>query len=208
MDKEIKEIIGMYEGITSKFYIYLKYLLTPFLSIDDSLPRQGRILDIGCGTGAYSIYLYLKSKKRSVCGLDRDSRRIKYAKNITSRIKNLEFRHIDLNGKYSIPSCEAYLINDVLHHIPDKSKKWILKSVFSSMPYNGVLVIKDMSFRSKIKFFLNYLNDIIMTRNDKLYFISRERLTKMLQDIGFKIKAKELKGYAFPHIIYTCRKIT
>ena len=133
---------------------------------------------------------------------------VKYAKNITSRIKNLEFRHIDLNGKYSIPSCEAYLINDVLHHIPDKSKKWILKSVFSSMPYNGVLVIKDMSFRSKIKFFLNYLNDIIMTRNDKLYFISRERLTKMLQDIGFKIKAKELKGYAFPHIIYTCRKIT
>jgi 2-polyprenyl-3-methyl-5-hydroxy-6-metoxy-1,4-benzoquinol methylase len=207
MKKEMKQLVRLYPRQSSKAYVLLKNLLTPFGEIDSSIPKKGKILDIGCGIGMYSFYLKLRAPQRTIVGIDNNIRRIRYANSIAEHHKlRLKFWYADLNRHYEIERYDAYLINDVLHHIPNKSKEVLLKKIFHNMRKKDVLVIKEMHFRSKPKFNLNYINDKIMTLGDELYFIDRLELTTLLREIGFKVESKEIDGYIFPHIIYVCRK--
>ena len=206
MEREIAQLIAVYPKCISKLYVFLKSLLTPFGSLDSSLPKAGSICDLGCGSGMYSIYLWLKSGKRRVIGVDQSPSRIAYAKQVSSHIPNLTFGVTDFNKAYTLPGADAYLINDVLHHIPDEGKRNLIAKVYSRMPKEGILVIKDMTKRHKVKFFLNYVNDIIMTRYQPLHFIAREDLTNLLETAGFRVRSREINGYLFPHVIYLCTK--
>lgn len=208
MKKEMKELIALYPRLSSKTYVFLKNLLTPFDEIDSSIPRKGKIVDIGCGIGMYSFYLKLRAPQRRIVGIDNNLRRIAYANGISrrARYKTVEFLYTDLNEDYSLENCDAYLINDVLHHIPYKSKKVLLKKVFDKMTKGNVLVIKDMESESRLKFMLNYVSDKIMTMNGKLDFVDPGDMLSLLRRIGYKVDYRKIRGYLFPHILYVCRK--
>lgn len=206
MEDKIKELILLYDGLISKLYIYLKYKLTPLDKINSAIPKKCSILDVGSGNGMYSIYLYIKSNKRKILGVDNDKKRVAYANKIAENMANVNFRILDLNKNYSLPRYDVYLINDVLHHLPDRGKIKLLKKIYLKMPRMGILVIKDMHTKNKIKFLLNYLNDKIMTLNKKLFFISERKLIEALRGIGFKVEYEEIRGYLFSHIIYLCTK--
>ena len=206
MNKRMKKLISLYPSIVSKIYIRLKYLLTPFEDIDSAVPLKANILDIGCGNGQYSIFLGLKSKVRKVSGIDNDKKRIRLACSITKRNSNISFSYTDLNKEYNLKRYDTYLINDVLHHIPDKSKIKLLEKIYNNMRNDNLLIIKDMHKENKIKYVLNYINDKIMTKNQKLYFLSTKELTEILENIGFKVKVKKIRGYPFPHIMCFCRR--
>jgi len=206
MEEKIWELISLYSRLASKLYICLKCKLTPIDKLSSSIPKECSILDVGSGNGMYSIYLYLKSNKRRILGIDNDKKRIDYANRIAQNIANVKFKTLDLNKNYNLLKCDVYLINDVLHHISDNNKIKLLKKIYLKIPRNGILVIKDMHTRNKIKFALNYLNDKIMTSNKKLFFISEQKLIESLRKIGFKVRYKEINGYLFPHILYLCKK--
>jgi len=206
MEKEISVLIKLHKSPISKLYIYLKYLLTPFKVIDRSLPSRGNILDVGCGSGMYSIYLYLRSENRSIKGIDGNKNRIEYANKLTKNINQLSFDWVDLNMDYRIEKYDSYLINDVLHHIPNKSKRKLISTIYKSMDSDGSLVIKEIDSKNRFKFFLNYINDKIMTKNDKLYFMKRTKLIKILKNVGFKVTFQEIRGFLFPHLLIIARK--
>lgn len=208
MEKEIKELIRLYGKLNHKLYVYLKYKSTPFKDINDAIPLDSSILDVGCGIGMYGFYLYLKSQKRKVLGVDNNTKKVKYASKVGRHIKDVDFDFVDLNKNYRLGRYDTYLVNDVLHHIPDTSKKRLLRKIYSVMPKAGKLVIKDMHSGSRIKFVLNYINDKVMTLNDRLYFIDKKELIKLLEEIGFKVRYKKVDGYLFPHIMYICTKGT
>ena len=206
MEKTVKRLINIYPNQISKLYIWLKHKLTPFKAINNTVPENGSILDIGCGNGMYAIYLFLKNNKRSITGIDNNKKRINYANKVSRNIKQLKFKYLDLNKEYKLDKYNCYLINDVLHHISDKSKVKLLKKVYMNMRKNDILVIKDMHYMNKIKFILNYINDKIMTLGSKLYFIESHILLELLKKLGFKVSYKKIDGYLFPHIIFICRK--
>ncbi len=55
------------------------------------LPRQGRILDIGCGYGFMSYMLHFAAQEREIIGYDYDEEKIEVANHCFSRNKNIRF---------------------------------------------------------------------------------------------------------------------
>ncbi|MBD3164465.1 methyltransferase domain-containing protein [Candidatus Woesearchaeota archaeon] len=205
MDNKIKTVINLNKGHL-KFYACLKYLVTPFSELDSRIPKKCRLLDIGCGYGVYSIYFALKSERRTISGIDKNPKKINYADKISKGCRNVNFNVLDLDKNYALPEADVYLINDVLHHINNMSKEILLKKISDKMKKNNILLIKEMHSGSKIKFFLNCINDKIMTFNKKLYFIEKERLLSSFKKLGLKVRHYKLNNYIFPHIIYICKK--
>jgi uncharacterized protein len=204
MFNRLSTLVACYSGLVSKLYVILKYIITPFSIINSSLPIKGRIIDVGCGKGIYSLFLYLKSPSRELLGVDNNREMIVYAKNASKALKKIDFSFMDLNKEYSLPFANAYLINDVLHHIPYKSQKKLLNQIYNVIDENGILVIKDVHDENKLKFFLNYLVDKMMTGNQKLYYKKKKELISLLKKIGFKVRYEKIDYYPFPHIIYIC----
>ena len=60
-------------------------------------PKQGRILDIGCGYGFMSYMLHFAAPERDLIGYDYDEEKIAVANHCFSRDKNIHFMKADVN---------------------------------------------------------------------------------------------------------------
>ena len=59
-------------------YVFWKLRLDPlFEALDKAAPRQGRILDIGCGYGVAAQWLLLDAPQRTLHGMDHDANKIR-----------------------------------------------------------------------------------------------------------------------------------
>jgi len=100
------------------------------------LLKGKRILELGCGTGINSIFL-----DGDYYGFDANEEFIKYGKK--------KGRNINYGNIYNIPlkNCDAILIVDVLHHLPDHCK--LLKKIVSTG--KEVVVCEPFNHKPKSK---------------------------------------------------------
>ena len=89
--------------------------------LDRQIPRKAKILEMGCGTGQFSIFMAMGG--RSVTAVDISTKSIEKAKALAVRLgveKNIEFVHCDL---FKLPFAKASFdftySSGVLHHTPD-----------------------------------------------------------------------------------------
>ena len=59
---------------------------------------------------------------------------------------------------------DAVLMMDLLHHIPDDSKRQLLDAVLRRLAPDGVLIIKDVTRRPWWKMAFTWVFDVLMTR--------------------------------------------
>ncbi len=86
--------------------------------LDDQIPKDAKILEVGCGTGQLSNLLG-SSWKRQVIGADMCLNSLKLAKEFKKKmkIKNVEFQEMNLFKPIFKPNTFDYIIcNGVLHH--------------------------------------------------------------------------------------------
>lgn len=198
-------IVKLYP-LTSKPYVYLRNKAIPFKEIEKYVPKKGVVVDVGCGYGALSIYLALKSEKRTVFGFDCDKRRISIAKKAGKKIRNVCFKIKDICKDQSVKRCDVILLVDILHHLPFETQDKFLKECYKKLNKNGLLIIKDVNEKPRIKFHLNHLCDSIMTRGKPLYFLNIKEFKKKLKEIDFKIKEKKIGHLIYPHVMLVCEK--
>lgn len=97
-----------------------------------------RVLDLGCGTG-YGSWELAEAGARSVLGIDRDSRSVRYA---TRRFRRdgLEFRQADAQDlPDSFGVFEAIVTSNLLEHLadPGQAVQWMVRHLAPG----GVLVV-------------------------------------------------------------------
>lgn len=109
---------------------------------DRVLPREGYIVDLGCGYGAMSYMLAMLSDKRSITGVDYDYKKIALADNCFAKNENLEFISADIRD-YDIPKADGYIISDVLHYVDYSYQQKIIESCIERMSQQGVLIVRD-----------------------------------------------------------------
>ena len=54
--------------------------------IGQYLPREGRVLDLGCGFGLFSLYFAIDAPERQMIGVDLDANRIESARECARRL--------------------------------------------------------------------------------------------------------------------------
>lgn len=173
------------------------------------------ILEIGSGTGEFTIELAKKSKK--VVALDVSKGMIDYAELKLNNlgIKNVEFIH---NGFLTFDLKEdAFDIvysSIALHHLPDFWKLIALKKIHRILKKNGYFYLRDVIYSFNLNNYIKCLDSWIERSNSSkesvIRHISDEYSTTssimeiIIKESGFSIEKKKFPDDIYA--IYLCKK--
>jgi 2-polyprenyl-3-methyl-5-hydroxy-6-metoxy-1,4-benzoquinol methylase len=134
-----------------RLHARVRWYSAPFPAIAGVLPNTGRILEIGCGHGLFSVYAALASSARAVRGVDIDRDKIAVAQAVAARVAaDLEF-DVTPSGAVSPGPWDAIVVVDMLYLLPAAQQEQLLTEAAGELAPGGRLVIKEMSRRPRWK---------------------------------------------------------
>ena len=209
-----KEVFRFYKGqnLLTRLYIRIKLRICPFLEMETFFPEQGKIVDLGCGNGFFSLILKLGSPSREIFGIDLDKKKIEEAKKLEYIFSGLSFQTGNI-VEIDYPQGDIFSLIDVLYLIPYSKQELILRRCYSCLPKGGLLIIKEMDRGPLRKYLWNLFQETLavkvigFTLGERFYFRSRKEYLRILNDLGFETNPVKLdSGYWYPHILYLCQK--
>ncbi len=108
-------------------------------TLNNILPRQGIVTELGCGYGFASYMLHFTGWNRTIIGVDSDEERIDVANNCYSKNEQLSFVCAD-PLTYDITGSDAIVINNINMQLPVARAAELVKHCFAKLSGNGVLV--------------------------------------------------------------------
>ena len=122
----------------------VRWFSAPFPAIASALPDTGRVLEIGCGHGLFSVYAALGSSARAVHGVDIDRDKIAVARMVADRVAgDLEF-DLAPSGSIAPGPWDAIVVVDMLYLLPAAQQRRLLTEAAGELAPGGRLVIKEM----------------------------------------------------------------
>jgi len=83
--EHLKEIRLSYDSTIIRSYVWARFVIIHIdilEMLDRLVPKRGRILDMGCGFGLFSLFLAMRSPERSIHGVDLSAKRIAASRGI------------------------------------------------------------------------------------------------------------------------------
>ena len=121
-----------------------------------TLPKGGRCLDVGCGSGALAIAVAKRNPRASVTGIDRWGKEYaSFSKSLCERnakaegVTNTSFQQGDATHlDFPDASFDAVVSNYVYHNIPGNRQQYLLETLRTLKP-GGTFAIHDIFSKSK-----------------------------------------------------------
>lgn len=145
IEQRVVDLYGQ-RGYTA-FYAKWRAQLVDFASLDRHIPKNGTILDFGCGYGLLSNLLAMSSSDREVVGVDSDQYRIRKADS-SLRGQRVRFIAGDI-FKVDLPKCDAVVMVDFVHHLPVGLQAKVIERAASLLRPGGILLIKEVDRNSR-----------------------------------------------------------
>src|ERR1044072_410997 len=97
--------------------------------IGQYLPARGRVLDLGCGFGLFSLYYASAHRVLTLEGFDRNARRIAMAGAAAGRLRlgNVRYEVGDVMDFRGGERFDAAYMLDIVHHIPEDAVRPLLE---------------------------------------------------------------------------------
>ena len=186
----------LYKGPVLEWYLYVKIKLENYYQqYHHLLPKQGTVLDAGCGYGFMSYILYWSSQEqRKMIAFDYDEEKIDTANHCFDKTEDINFYQADIT-QFEFKQYDGIVMSDVLHYIhPKQQTEVIIKAINSLLP-GGVLLIRDGDADIKNKIKGTKLTEFLSTKiftfnksNQPLYYISGATIHQIAQTLGVKIE--------------------
>ncbi len=196
-----------------RLHTRLRAWSAPLDAVVAALPREGSLLDVGCGHGLISNEVALRSPLARVLGVDLSETKIASARATVGARTNVEFRIAALEV---VPESgfDAVSLIDVLYLVPQGSWNSFLRTCLEKLRPGGIFVLKEIGTEPWWKFERLKLQEFMSTRilrithGDTMHFESGEQLKRRLGDLGFEdVTLSPLDaGYASPHLLLTARR--
>jgi 1-acyl-sn-glycerol-3-phosphate acyltransferase len=180
-----------YQGKFVEQFVRWKMKLDPmFGALDEVVPREGFVLDLGCGYGVATHWLAQFTDGRNFLGLDYDENKIRVAQRTAPESPRIKFATGDiLNCDY--PACDTILLLDVLHYWTPEKQQLILHKARQALRPGGKLILRDaaraenaahrrVNFWEKIATRLGHNRTV-----EGLHFQTRAGLEAALRRAGF-----------------------
>jgi 1-acyl-sn-glycerol-3-phosphate acyltransferase len=183
----------LFKGPLLEWYMKVKLKMEGNYRVFQNLvPKQGIIIDAGCGYGFMSYMLAYMEPKREITGLDYDESKIEVAENGFDKPANLNFVSSNLQD-YTVPNADCIIFSDVLHYLNLQERNGIFTAYASKLLPGGKIIIRDGDNRMTKKHATTRLTEIFSTRilnfnktENKLEFFSFEDMAKLGDSLGFE----------------------
>ncbi len=196
-----------------RWFIRLRHLLSPLEALEGLVPKEGRILDLGCGHGLFTNYLALKAPSRNLLGIDPAPAKMQAAKKTEPMVPNTSYLLGSITDIPENTQFDAITIIDVLYLLPEEEQEKIIKTCYRFLNDTGVLVLKTQDTRPKWRYWWTCFQESIMvgfgiTRGNGVHFLPAERTRRMLSEAGFnKTEQRNLPSrLLYTNIVFICRK--
>lgn len=133
----------IYKGPVLEWYMRIKVRMEKnYRLFNELLPRQGNILDIGCGYGFMAYMLHFVCPQRMITGIDYDEEKIATANHCFSKNENIHFEHADVMA-FPFASYNAIVMMDILHYLQPEQQKAVIEKCIRHLAPGGLIVIRD-----------------------------------------------------------------
>lgn len=157
--------------------------------LKNKLAQEAKVLDVGCGAGAFLFYI--KNKFHNIFGVDASRRQVSHAQSLGLNVIEGYAEFVDT---YFDSQFDAIIMSDVLEHLEDPSL--VLSKSYSLLGDNGLLLLRipNGDFQICKAKLLNLLKGSKPRRPEKSLIGSGEHLShfnantiiEILQKNGFK----------------------
>lgn len=206
----LKVLLAKYQnGGFSEFFSLIRVWDAPFEIIEKATPREGVIIDLGCGEGLLTNYLGLSSRKRKMIGVEIDKERIFQA---DKNIPNVIFKYGDAT-KFRLIKSDAIILSHLLHHLSSyKQQDELLKKCVYNLKKGSKLIIAEVDTRPISKYLISLLTDYFLVPwlfdrkiYERTYFRSRKDWLLLFSELGLKSKSIVAhKDKPFSHVVFVC----
>ena len=151
----------------------------PRLCMIENYRKNGRLLDIGCGNGAF---LY-SAKKRNweTIGVEISESSASYAKNV----KGLNvYSGTIFDTKFPDEYFDAITMWEVIEHLSSPSQ--YLREINRIIRKNGVVLLSTPNFNSLARFIIGNRWEIFSPEKH-LYVFSEKTVSKLFKKVGFRV---------------------
>lgn len=207
--------LSRYQGISfgTRVFLTLRWKLTPYLAMARHLPRQGRILDFGCGHGLLALALAVESPERQVLGIDHDTARVEAANLAAKSITHLKFQ----NGNLLDPipgTFSGIAMIDVMHYFEPALQHQIFSRVYAALEPGGSLIVREVdpaggglaSWFNRFYEKVATVTGFTQAQKPGLHFRTPEGWIAELKSVGFEVQSERCSSRLFADILYVCRK--
>ena len=164
------QVIRAYSSWLIKTYCTIRFRIINIRILEEIgqyLPLNGRILDVGCGFGLFTLFYALLSPGRRFVSLDVNNNRIELARTASSLLDvstriSFENRQAETLTDQFV-SCDAAYMLDLIHHIPKESHRPLIEIVYKHLSPKGVLILKDIATRPRYKVAFAWILDMLMS---------------------------------------------
>lgn len=208
----VQKVISLYKGRGfSSLFARIRFWDAPYLEVEQIVPKNGFIVDLGCGEGIFTNFLGLSSKSRKILGIEIDRKRLRVA---NRGVSNVSFKWGDAT-KVRIPPADAIVLFHLLHHLRSfAEQEKVINMCFNQLKRAGKLIVVEAEPKISFKFLVTWLTDHLLVPwlfERKLYssifFRRSQDWMRLLEESGFScntISAEE--GKPFTHIILECQR--
>lgn len=208
----IRSVIQAYDDWVVRSYSWVRFgiLRQRFLDeIGQYLPKRGTILDLGSGFGLFSLYYAQILPLARFRGVDLNPRRVAMARGAADRLglSNVMYTVGDATMWQADDEYSAVYMLDIVHHIPGKAVRPLLRELFKAIQRGGRLVVKDVDTYPSYKRWFTYALDRVMGPRGVIDYWPADMLQAVLEDVGFRVYRHLMVDYLpYPHVLYICER--
>ena len=209
----IHRVIAAYDDWIVRGYCWGRFgiLRQRFLDeIGQYLPAGGRVLDVGCGFGLFSLYYASVRPELQIAGLDRNARRIAMARAAAGRLGlgNVRYEVGDARDFRGGALFDAAYMLDIVHHIPEEAVRPLLEQLAKVLPAGGRVLIKDVDRRPAWKRWFTHALDKVMDPGTPVRYWAGEELQALAEAVGFRVYRHLMVDFLpYPHVLYVCERL-
>jgi len=213
-----RRVLAGYRDVpwSGRAHVWARWASCPMPAIEAEVPRRGRVLDLGCGHGLFSLLLAATSPERQVTGVDVDGDKLGLARRAAEALglDNVRFRRVEPDEDPPDGPWDAISIVDVLYLLGDERARRLVAAVADALAPDGVAVIKEMDLEPRWKYRVNLLQELVATRvariteGDHVEVVPPAAIMDGLEQAGLAVRQRRLhRGRPHPHLLILAHRV-